>query len=126
MRPRSKRDNKLRLHASVAWLSAALCLSMALGVTAGSAATQAGGPARLLLAESGAEDGALAELRSRFDQGQIDKRQYESAQLRALSGVTPARAGMVAGLRKLRDLWQRGLITELPYYLKRQEFLDAL
>jgi hypothetical protein len=119
-------EHGVRLHGAAPRLIAALCLAAALAMGPGPAFAASEGAAQLLLAESGAEAGMLSDLRSRYDQGLIGKSDYESAQLRALSTVTPARDGLIEGLRKLRDLWQRGLITELPYYLKRQEFLDAL
>ncbi|MDJ0950244.1 MAG: hypothetical protein QNJ94_15130 [Alphaproteobacteria bacterium] len=74
-------------------------------------------------------DGIIAQLtrlKGQRQRGEIGARQYEDGQLAVLAGVQPNATGVEVGLKFLRYLSGKALITDGPYAVKREEMLAAL
>ncbi len=99
-------------------------------VTIGFAVAPSGTAAAGATAGSGGEASelvvSLQQLKMLHEQRVLTAVEYDNAQLRALADIQAGQDGIEGGLSRLRDLWQRRLITESPYARKRKELLDAL
>lgn len=69
---------------------------------------------------------SLQTLGSLHAKGEFDDAGYQRTQAKILAGLRPESLGVEEGLVLLRDLWDAGLISEIPYGIKRHEMVDAI